>query len=369
MNNGEQWSNAFDALATRYQFIDVRVHCPGGSVFEGVVIYNAIKKCTAEVTIYIDGIAASMMSIVMLAAKNVLIARNAFVMIHAPSGSAGGTSADHFSIAKLLKSVEANFKRDYKEKTGLSDADVDKLMDGTDHWFSADECKAINLVNGIYDEVENTSAVFTPDKPGQVQTMYDRFAALAASAANPAAPVALNNQNIEMKELIITVFALAGLTKDSSDSAILAALKEKFDAATGLAASLKQKLDAAVNSQGDTLIAAAETAQGKPFDETQKANLKKLSAESLDALKMALSFITPTAAAAAPGAAAPAAPTALSLIAGESKTTPGASKIPADRAGWNWDQWCEKDEAGLKALGYDDQNIIYKASYKVDMPK
>ena len=367
MNNGKEFTDLFDQLQAKYRFIDIRVHCYGGSVFEGNVIYNAIKNCTAEVTIYIDGVAASMMSIVMLAAKKIYIASNAFVMIHPPSASTSGQAKDHFATAKVLKSLEQNFSKDYKAKTGKSDSDIASMMDGADNWFSAEECLAIKLVDGITDAVDTSAgAVYKPDQSGQEAIMFNRFAALALPT------ITQPQKSTLMKELLIAMFALQGVTKDSSDTAVAEAIKANFDAAKTLSASLQTKLTEFENGQTEMLIAAAETANGKPFEAAVKTSLTDIAKVSMAAFKMALTFATvPVQAAAAtvlPVATTPApaaAPNALNFIAGGK----GNTAISAERAAWKWSDWCEKDEAGLKALSEELQGAIYKASYGVDMPK
>ncbi|MEI7504813.1 MAG: ATP-dependent Clp protease proteolytic subunit, partial [Paludibacter sp.] len=64
--------------------LTIHMHCYGGSVFEGNVIYNALKNSKMSIKIVVDGIAASMASIILLAVKDVDIAENGYVMVHRP---------------------------------------------------------------------------------------------------------------------------------------------------------------------------------------------------------------------------------------------------------------------------------------------
>ncbi|MCH5690033.1 Clp protease ClpP [Niabella sp. W65] len=80
------------ALEKDYSKINIRINSAGGSVFEGIAIYNAILSSTAEINTYIDGLAASMASIIALAGKRVYISNNATYMTHLPSTYTSGNS-------------------------------------------------------------------------------------------------------------------------------------------------------------------------------------------------------------------------------------------------------------------------------------
>ncbi|WP_301419224.1 head maturation protease, ClpP-related [Microbulbifer spongiae] len=73
--------------------INLHINCPGGDVFDGTAIYNLLKEHSAEVETWIEGIAASMGSVIALAGDTVHIAENAYYMVHNPSIAARGTSA------------------------------------------------------------------------------------------------------------------------------------------------------------------------------------------------------------------------------------------------------------------------------------
>src|SRR5919108_158652 len=74
--------------------LTVRMNSPGGSVFDGVAIYNALKRHGAVMTVWIDGIAASIASMIAMAGDEVVMPENAMLMLHDPSGLVMGTAAD-----------------------------------------------------------------------------------------------------------------------------------------------------------------------------------------------------------------------------------------------------------------------------------
>ncbi|HBB9192092.1 TPA: Clp protease ClpP, partial [Escherichia coli] len=82
--------------------INLRIHSPGGDVFEGIAIYNLLRNHPADITVYIDGVAASMASVVAMAGDRVVMPENAMMMIHKPWGISGGNAGDMRDYADLL---------------------------------------------------------------------------------------------------------------------------------------------------------------------------------------------------------------------------------------------------------------------------
>ena len=80
----------------------MRINSPGGSVFDAVAIYNALKRHTGTVTVWIDGIAASAASYVAMAGDEIIMPENAFLMIHDPSGIVMGTATEMREMAEVV---------------------------------------------------------------------------------------------------------------------------------------------------------------------------------------------------------------------------------------------------------------------------
>lgn len=83
--------------------LNIHINCVGGDVFDGMAIYNVIKKRTAETTVYIEGIAASMGSVIALAADNVVMAENSLFMIHNAWGGAMGEAKEMKKNSKAFR--------------------------------------------------------------------------------------------------------------------------------------------------------------------------------------------------------------------------------------------------------------------------
>lgn len=121
--------------------INLRINSPGGMVFDGMAIYNALARHPAEVTTHIDGIAASIASVIALAGKRVLIAENAMMMIHNPWSIAAGDSAEFRKQADVLDQIKETIINTYVTRTSMERAEVAQLMDA-ETWFTAADAVA-----------------------------------------------------------------------------------------------------------------------------------------------------------------------------------------------------------------------------------
>jgi ATP-dependent Clp endopeptidase proteolytic subunit ClpP len=129
--------------------INVRLNTPGGSVFDGTAIHNALKGHPAEVVMHVEGVAASAGSFIMLAGDEVRMADNAYVMIHNSSGGVMGGADDMRGYAEILEKIDGNIALMYAGKTGKPPEHYRALMDA-ETWFTADEAKAEGLIDTVY---------------------------------------------------------------------------------------------------------------------------------------------------------------------------------------------------------------------------
>jgi ATP-dependent protease ClpP protease subunit len=131
------------------QDVTLRINSPGGSVFDGVAIYNALKRHDGRVTVRVDGLAASIASMIAMAGDEVVMPANAMLMLHDPSGLVMGTAADMRGMADALDKMKAGMVGAYRDKSGRDDAEIEALMHA-ETWLTADE--AIDL--GFADRIE-----------------------------------------------------------------------------------------------------------------------------------------------------------------------------------------------------------------------
>jgi len=132
--------------------LNVRINSPGGSVFEGTAIYNQLKRFPGNVVVDIDGLAASIASVIALAGNEVRMASNALYMIHDPSGIVMGSAEDMRKMADTLDLVRDTIVGVYHGKTQLSQDDLAALMTA-ETWMGAEEAKAKGFVDTITGEV------------------------------------------------------------------------------------------------------------------------------------------------------------------------------------------------------------------------
>ena len=97
----QQFANELKEIGNVRQ-INLHIHSPGGDVFDGIAIYNLLKNHPANKTVYIDGLAASMASVIAMAGDEVIMPENAMLMIHKPWGIQGGDAEELRKYADLL---------------------------------------------------------------------------------------------------------------------------------------------------------------------------------------------------------------------------------------------------------------------------
>ncbi len=139
--------------------ITVRINSPGGSVFDGIAIYNALRYHPANITVRIEGLAASIASVIAMAGDTVQMAENALFMIHNPFGWVSGEADDLRRIAGMLDKARDSIAMTYSERSGLPVTDIEALM-AEETWFTAAEAKEKGLIDSI-------------DKPVKLAASFD----------------------------------------------------------------------------------------------------------------------------------------------------------------------------------------------------
>ncbi len=140
--------------------LNVRINSGGGDVFDGVAIHSLLARHPGTVTVYVDGLAASAASFIMLAGDRVVSSRNAMVMIHDAMTGTWGNRAAHERAMGLLDKVSDNIADMYAEKAG---EDVEfwrgrMLENGEDGvWYTGQEALAAGLVDELVEPDEDES--------------------------------------------------------------------------------------------------------------------------------------------------------------------------------------------------------------------
>lgn len=135
----QRFAKDLKALGDNLKQINLHIHSPGGDVFDGIAIYNLLKNHPANKTVYIDGLAASMASVIAMVGKTIIMPENAMMMIHKPWGIQGGDADDMRKYADLLDKVENTLIPAYAEKTGKTPEELAEML-SAETWLSAKEC-------------------------------------------------------------------------------------------------------------------------------------------------------------------------------------------------------------------------------------
>lgn len=118
--------------------IDLRINSPGGSVFEGNAIYNFLMGLKAKKTVYIDGLAASMASVIAMVGDEIIMPENAIMMIHNPIGLVYGNSKEMLKTVEMLDKLKEGGVSAYEAKTSMDREEISKMMD-EETWMTAEE--------------------------------------------------------------------------------------------------------------------------------------------------------------------------------------------------------------------------------------
>jgi ATP-dependent Clp protease, protease subunit len=118
--------------------IRLRVNSGGGDVFQGIAIYNTLLQHPATVTAQVDGVAASIASVIICAASEISIASTGFLMVHNPATIAAGDERDFRAMAETLSKVKTAMVTAYRRHTPLSTQKIAALLDD-ETWMTAQE--------------------------------------------------------------------------------------------------------------------------------------------------------------------------------------------------------------------------------------
>ena len=124
----------------------LRINSPGGSVIDGLSIHDAIKRMPQNVTAQIEGLAASIASIIALGADQVTMSENSLFMIHNVWGGETGGAKDMRKAADLMDKMGDRLVNIYVGKTGLDESTIRNWMD-EETWFTADEALEAGFIN------------------------------------------------------------------------------------------------------------------------------------------------------------------------------------------------------------------------------
>ena len=179
-----------DELMSGSGNITVWINSPGGDCVAAAQIYNMLMDYKGDVTVKIDGIAASAASVIAMAGTKVLVSPVSMLMIHNPMTAAFGNSDEMQKAIEMLGSVKDSIINAYEIKTGLSRAKLSHLMDA-ETWMDANKAVELGFADEIMQRVGSAEDMEPPavsmlySKANVVNSLMDKVAAKCAIKSEP----------------------------------------------------------------------------------------------------------------------------------------------------------------------------------------
>lgn len=159
----KEFKASFDEIKDA-RAIKLWLNSGGGDIFEGMAIYHVLETVREKLTVEVIGLAASMASIIALSGSKLIMANGSYYMIHDPRVSMGGTAEDLRRIAGLLDKMKLDALGIYRNKTGLDDDAILKMM-ADETWMTAEEA----IDNGFADENEDYGEIAACADPALIK--------------------------------------------------------------------------------------------------------------------------------------------------------------------------------------------------------
>ncbi|MEK3718861.1 head maturation protease, ClpP-related [Paenibacillus sp. FSL R7-0333] len=182
--SSKSFKNELDKLGDEVETIHLYINSPGGSVFEGIAIHNMLVRHKARIIAHIDALAASIASVIAMAADEIRMPKNSMMMIHNPWTFAIGNATELRKAADDLDRIGQSAIQSYLQKAGekLDDETLKNLLDA-ETWLSADEA----LGYGLCDVVEEANQMAASISEA-LFAEYRNVPAAIACKTDPAAP-------------------------------------------------------------------------------------------------------------------------------------------------------------------------------------
>lgn len=199
-----------DELMSGSGNITVWINSPGGDCVAAAQIYNMLMDYHGDVTVKIDGIAASAASVIAMAGTKVLMSPTALMMIHNPLTVAIGDSEEMQKAIDMLSSVKDSIINAYEIKTGLSRAKLSHLMDA-ETWMDANKAVELGFADEIMRRSTESDGAPAPtvsmlySKANVVNSLMEKIAAKCAIEPKPAVPERTGRSVDELRAKLNTI--------------------------------------------------------------------------------------------------------------------------------------------------------------------
>jgi ATP-dependent Clp endopeptidase proteolytic subunit ClpP len=244
--------------------INLSIHSPGGDVLDGWAIYNALKNNKAKVKARVEGLAASMASVILMAADEIEIPENAYVMIHNPWGVAIGDAEELRDTAELLDKLGNGLVNAYASRTGNDEDEIREMM-SAETWMDGKEAVERGFADTLLNGVALSARAFDTRKfrmtPNAIQANSESPEQVAPVEETPT-PAPVESQAPVEAEVETVVEETPVVTETE----------------TAPQASLIQRAIAALTGRPDTTEIQAQLAEAQSLNATLQANVASLTA-------------------------------------------------------------------------------------------
>lgn len=189
--------------------IELQINSTGGSVFDALAMYNAIKMSGKTIDVKVMGIAASAASYLAMVGTTISMPANTFMMVHNPMTGVYGNAEELSEMADVLRKIGASLQSTYVARTGKSEEEVAALL-SKDSYLTADECLAFGLCDTVTEAVTVTASFETEHLPDAIQQMF-----LAAKKTMQPLPEPVTKPVNALADQIVAALKEKGLDKFS----------------------------------------------------------------------------------------------------------------------------------------------------------
>lgn len=169
-----------DVASLEVEHIDLHLNSPGGDAFEGIAIANVLRQHQADVTVWVDGLAASAASVVAMAGDEIVMSTGAQFMLHEPWSGVIGNAADMRKEAEVLETLTSSLASVYAQRAGGSTADWLAVM-AEETWYTAEDAVDAGLADRLATSEDNAKASGQPVTPGGSSSFWDMWDSYGAA--------------------------------------------------------------------------------------------------------------------------------------------------------------------------------------------
>ncbi len=257
--------------------IELRINSGGGYVVEGLAIFNALMRAKdngRKVEVYIDGLAASMASVIACAGDEIMMAENALIMIHNPWDGMFGDAADMRAAADRLDLLRDQIVGIYAKRTGMEIDALKALMDA-ETWLDADAALAANFITGVLVGTYASNSIDISKFGYRKTPVHPLVAAAAAASIKPPAAAGIPQGETTMADQVTP--AAPGNPAPATPPVSIETVQNSVTSAVAAERTRIADIQALATRHGvDAATATALIRDGKTVDEARAAVLDAL---------------------------------------------------------------------------------------------